>query len=267
MTWTSPVNDDTPARLSAIEPGIPEYMRSHVAEWAGGALGGEYNTKHGVISMMSLQLKVAMPTHISLLERYLSDSTDGFLVTALDWLLYHDSDARSRSGILKIILDQGRSEWTVNAIGEGKPRMTRRIPEGVEAVLSNTVDRTGAAGSLLAEAFNSIYGAAPNPNHAYDMCVKAVETKVCPLFLPDNTRATLSSVYNHLSHKEVSLPLRETNMSDKDLIIAMMNKLFVGAERHGSESYEHVSLEGAKTALSLATALISMFHENVVTVS
>lgn len=268
MTWTSPVNDDgTPARLSAIEPGIPSYMRSHVADWAVHVLGGQYNTNEAVINRMSLQLKEALPTNATVLGRYLAVSTDSFLVTALDWLLYHEPNAQTGSGILKFILDQGRSEWTVNEIEEGRPRISRRIPEGVELVLADTVERLGTAGVLLAEAFNSIYGATPNPNHAYDMCVKSVETLACPKFLPNSTRATLGSVSTHLAQKTVTLPLREAGAPDKDLIVGMMRKLFLGAERHGSNDYQHVSLEGAKTALSLATALLSILHEDVVTVS
>lgn len=267
MTWASPaMNDDEFAKLTAVEPGIPPYMRRHVISWTLNAMGGYPRLDGDVAADLALTLKVDMSDSYRDWEAYLQGTSDARFVTILDWLMYHTADAAYESERLQELLDNGHSEWTVSHL-EDPPRMAKRIPEGVQETLERTVSLTGAAGSLLAQAFNSIYGASPNPNHAYDLAVKSVETFACPLFLPSNTRATLGSVYAHLSQKDVSLPLREADVPDKELIVDMMKKLFLGAERHGSTDYQHVSLEGAKAALSLATALLSMLHEDVITVS
>lgn len=44
----------------------------------------------------------------------------------------------------------------------------------------------------------------------------------------------------------------------------MMRLLWEGGQRHGNGQYEHVSLEGAKTAQALAFCLVSMLHEGVI---
>lgn len=50
-------------------------------------------------------------------------------------------------------------------------------------------------------------------------------------------------------------------------ITYFMLSRFLGQGYNKDTDYQHVSLDGAKTALSLATALLSMLHEDVITVS
>ena len=267
--WVSPTMESAEfEKMNAIEPGIPPYMRLHVAEWIIDVATEGYGAAEAEVpKFMSLAFKDAefarynnFRSHVRLL------SSDG-LVSVADWLLYHDvRDARSTVDALEAILEVGRSEWKITRL-DGQPRMSRRISEGVELAYEDVVSKTGAAGSLLAEAFNSVYGTNPNPDSAYGRSVKAVETLACPRYLPANTRATLGSVIAHLNQKDVSLPLLEGNVPDRELIVSMMRKLWAGGERHGSESYQHVSVDGAKTALALAFSLVSMLHEDVITVS
>lgn len=266
MTWVSPaMTEQEFETLQAIESGIPGYMRPAILDWIMEAITA--NSFSDTRSALILALKHPLPVRDYEIKRHLAVCSDDFLVTVMDWLLYHDDYAAAEGDALADILELGRSEWSVSELEAGKPRITKRIPTGVQLALEDIVERTSAAGGLLAESFNAIYGANPNPNHAYDLSVKAVETIACPKFLPNSPRATLGSVYAHLNQKTVSLDLREAGAPDKDLIVAMMRKLFLGAERHGSNDYQHVSLDGAKTALSLATALLSLLHEDVITVS
>jgi hypothetical protein len=43
--------------------------------------------------------------------------------------------------------------------------------------------------------------------------------------------------------------------------------LWEGGQRHGDGNYEHVSLEGAKTAQALAFSLVAMIHEELIAVA
>ena len=267
--WVSPAMDEEEfTRITAIEPGIPRYMREQLAKWIVDECGGRSYFDKDVAKALTLVFKSPFPEYGPNFETYIRDLPDKILVSVIDWMLYHDVQTVAvNSKNLQSILDLGRSEWTIGELEEDRPRMTRRIPEGVEEAYRDVVAKTEAAGSLLAEAFNSVYGAQPNANEAYGLSVKAVETIACPRFLPASTRATLGSVISHLSNKSVALPLREGNVPDKDLIVSMMRKLWEGGERHGSETYQHVSIPGAKTALALAFSLVSMLHEDTITVS
>lgn len=256
--------------MMAIEQGIPRYMRAQVVAWILDNCRTEpfKEFDKDFPEFLSLQFKIIFPRIEATFAQHLGALDDATLVSVIDWMLFHQVyKSVQKASSLKGILDLGRSEWTVSDIEAGAPRMSRRIPSGVEAAYRDVVAKTGKAGSLLAQSFNAAYGAQPNSDSAYGLCVKAVETLACPKFLPLNTRATLGSVISHLSGKDVSLPLLAGNTSDKELIIDMMRKLWAGGERHGSETYQHVSLPGAKTALTLAFSLVSMLHEDVITVS
>lgn len=257
------------AKLTAIEPGIPSYMRPQVCDWL---LQRSRNESawfdEDVPKFMALTFKREFSTREVYFEGQVRALDDNELISAMDWMLYYDIHGAKRDAqSLKMVLDLGRSEWTVSLLEPDMPRVAKRIPAGVEIAYEDIVSKTASAGGLLAQAFNAVYGASPNSDSAYGLSVKAVETLACPRYLPASTRATLGAVIAHLSQKNVALPLLEGNVPDKDLIVAMMRKLWAGGERHGSESYQHVSLEGAKAALALAFSLVSMLHEDVITVT
>ena len=267
--WVSPALDQTEfAEMTAIEPGIPNYMRAQLTKWITDRCGGDSYLDLSIPRALTLVFKDEFPEYGLNFRDHLEGLDDDQLVSVIDWMLYHDiKNLKSDYSHLKSILDLGRSEWTVAEVEERKPRMSRRIPAGVDESYRDVVAKTEAAGSLLAEAFNAIYGAQPNANESYGLSVKAVETIACPRYLPTSTRATLGSVIAHLANKDVQLPLLDGNVPDKDLIVSMMRKLWAGGERHGSETYQHVSIPGAKTALALAFSLVSMLHEETITVS
>lgn len=268
--WVSPaLEPDEHEKLLAIESGIPAYMRPQVVDWLmnRSRRSGGYMDED-VANFLSLAFKMKFPTYLGDYEAVLKQLSDPLLVSVVDWFLYHDVNrSQQLAKEIGIILDFGHSEWTVTDMDGSGPRITRRIPTGVETTYRDIISKTAVAGQLLVEAFNSVYGSNPNSDSAYGLSVKAVETLACPKYLPTSNRATLGSVIAHLSQKDVILPLLEGNVSDKDLIVSMMRKLWAGGERHGSETYQHVSADGAKVALALAFSLVSMLHEDVITVS
>lgn len=268
--WVSPVmGPEEHARLTAIEPGIPDYMKPQVQDWILQRSRNESSWfDEDVPKYMALAFKRSFSTRSDYFEGQIRGLDENQLVSVTDWMLFYDiHGARRDAHELKMVLDIGRSEWTVSTLEPDLPRVAKRIPSGVQAAYEDIVSKTSAAGSLLAQAFNAVYGANPNSDSAYGLSVKAVETLACPKYLPSNTRATLGTVITHVSQKSVALPLREGHVPDKDLIVSMMRKLWAGGERHGSETYQHVSLDGAKVALALAFSLVSMLHEDVITVS
>jgi hypothetical protein len=267
--WVSPTMGAAEyEKLNAIEPGIPPYMRSQVAEWMVNVAFASYYGDPDVPKLLALAFKDSTLGNARNFPAKMASLSSDQMVSIIDWMLYFDiKSARPSSDDLGQILDIGRAEWKLSDMDPGCPRLVRRIPAGVEKSYEDVVSKTGAAGSLLAEAFNAVYGASPNPDSAYGLSVKAVETLACPKFLPKNGRATLGTIITHLEQKTLSLPLREGNVPDGPLIVSMMRKLWAGGERHGSTTYQHVSQEGAKAALSLAVSLVSMIHEDIIAVS
>lgn len=256
-------------RLTAVELGFPPYMRGQVVGWiiaSAMSSGGYYMA--AVPQSLSLRLKVAIPSEPQYFRAFLDRASDETLANAIDAMLFFDIGiATKHVRVLAEVLDAGMSEWTVSSAAQ-KPRLVKRLPDGVVTAFEDVISKSALAGKLLAEAFEATYGTVPNPNHAYDLSVKAVETVACPAFIPNNTtRATLGAVIAHLQQKTVSLPLIEKNANHGETLTKMMRLLWEGGQRHGDGNYEHVSLEGAKTAHALAVSLVAMIHESVISVS
>ncbi|GIU55667.1 hypothetical protein NicSoilC12_14160 [Arthrobacter sp. NicSoilC12] len=265
--WVPPVMGvEELTRLTAVEPGYPTYMKEQIIRWVVDTStlpNGAFMPS--VPQELSLRMKRLIPADLGPFTSFLWKAADDLLTNLIDAMLYFRLGRSYRTADkLASILDSSRSEWQVQPIG-GRSRITQRIPTGVQISYEDVVNKTALAGSLLAEAFEATYGMAPNPNHAYDLSVKAVETLACHAFIPNNTtRATLGAVIAHLQQKTVSLPLIEKNASHGETITKMMRLLWEGGQRHGDGNYQHVSLAGAKTAQALAFSLVAMIHEGLI---
>lgn len=268
VEWVPPVaTREELERLAAIESGFPVYVHGQIIEWAIKCCHykGQFNPYFP--DSLGRKLKRVFSNHPIYFENELNGLSDGDLANVVDCLLFFTAK-RQEAEYLKEVLEESRAGWSLVKDSNGKFRVTETIPSGVSQSFEDVMNKTAKAGKLLAEAFEAAYGVSPNPNHAYDLSVKAVETLACPAFIPNNTkRATLGAVIGHLEQATVSLPLIEKHAAHGETITKMMRLLWEGGQRHGDEGYEHVSLAGARTAHALATCLISMIHEGVITVS
>lgn len=268
VEWIPPVaTREEQERLAAIEAGFPDYARGQVVQWVmrRSQRGGQFSAEFP--DFLSRKMKRIFSNHPTYFEHDLDGLPDGDLANVVDCVLVFVASSHE-SKYLKDVLEQSRAGWSLVKDADGKYRVTETIPSGVSQSFEDVMNKTSKAGKLLAEAFEAAYGVSPNPNHAYDVSIKAVETLACPTFLPNSTkRATLGAVITHLERKDISLPLIEKNAKHGETITKMMRLLWEGGKRHGEEEYEHISLKGARTAHALATCLVSMIHEDVLTVS
>lgn len=264
--WVPPaMTGEEYERLTAIETGFPDYVRGQINKWVEEAScpGGYFDPE--VPAFLSRQLKTIFNQTYEKFSAQVGQMSDRELANVIDCMLFHE--LRSCDLVkLDQMLNESRAGWSMTRDEANRIRLTQTQPSGVVQAYEDVMNKTAKAGKLLAEAYESAYGVSTNPNHAYDLSVKAVETLACPAFLPKNNRATLGSVIIHLEKRTVSLPLLEKNANHRETLTKMMRLLWEGGTRHGEESYEHVSLPGARTAHALATCLVSMLHEDVITV-
>lgn len=268
--WVPPVT--TPEqfeRLTAIEPGFPHYMRKQVNEWVFAASYQSNVWQPGVPQFLALVMKMDFSDYEYHFAEDVKRLSDSDLANVIDCMFYHEVPSAIRDATtLGRILDAGRSAWAVTFDDDGDPRLTERLLTGVQLAYEDVVNKAAKAGGLLAEAFEAAYGTTPNPNHSYDLSVKAVETLASPAFIPNNTtRATLGAVIGHLEQKTVSLPLIEKHANHGETITKMMRLLWEGGQRHGNGTYEHISLQGARTAQALAFSLVALIHEGLISAS
>lgn len=267
VEWIPPVaTRDERERLASIESGFPEFVRGQVTQWVmdRSRFGGRFDSR--LPDFLGRKMKRIFDNDPDGFEAGLNQLSDGDLANVVDCVLFFVATAREAK-YLQEMLAESRAGWSLTKHVGGKYRVTETIPSGVVQAFEDVINKTSKAGKLLAEGFEAAYGVSPNPNHAYDLSVKAVETLACHVFLPTSTRATLGAVISHLEKKSVALPLIEKNAAHGETVTRMMRLLWEGGQRHGEEGYEHVSLAGARTAHALATCLVSMIHEKVINVS
>lgn len=166
--------------------------------------------------------------------------------------------------VLDALLGRSKSAW---AVGDraGRPGLVRRVAEGVQASVDDVMTRAGQAGVRLAKAWGELYGLNPDPSHAYNLAIKAVEDACVPVVSPSNKVSTLGTVIKQMEDQgDWSLPLdREHKKAPSGAtMIAMMRMLWHGQyDRHGGQPLVagDVSFEEAQVAVGLAVTLVSWF--------
>jgi hypothetical protein len=193
------------------------------------------------------------------LERAMSEADTLRLV---DVMLGHARYANH--SILDKLLLEGGSLW---AVGEraGRLALARRVPEGVQIAAVETIQRSGSAGELLAEAWQACFGMDPDPEDAYEKAIKAVEEAGAAIVLPDNPKATLGTMLATMGHQDWRLPLEEaTAHPSNDVARKMARALWSGQEsRHGGNGYRKPTMEEAEAAVFLAVPLVQWFTSGV----
>lgn len=114
---------------------------------------------------------------------------------------------------------------------------------------------------LLADAWRQTYGRPTDPTTAYRQAVRAIEQVACPLVLPNNPKATLGNVRDHLRdapHKWTFTLVDKDDAGTVDPVVTMFDRLWTGqVSRHGGgrTSREQTQTE-AEAAVHLAVVLI-----------
>ncbi|MBJ7480895.1 hypothetical protein [Rhodococcus sp. (in: high G+C Gram-positive bacteria)] len=173
------------------------------------------------------------------------------------------SKSGDRAKLLRILVDSG-SAWTVGE-RSGKPGLVRRVNEGTDTAVHETIAKRGHAGKRLAEAYHAAYGVNPDPSRAYSLAVKAVEDAGKPIVSPNNAGTTLGTMIRDISSTaKWKLPHTRIhpNAEPRDVLLGMMQMLWTGQhDRHGGATppVPPVSQEEAETAVMVAATLVELF--------
>lgn len=242
-----------------FQPGIPTHIKVQLVEWVrpffydpySGAIGGEIDT---VIA--ALQWPIAVPDEGQRLRAVfakIDDDDDAFL-DLLDLLCtVARSDVLLR---LDRILQLGMSEW----------RVRTQEPAGLEARLTNearesygiAVTTADNASEHVAEAWVKAFGRSPEPGAAWHAAVKAVESLLCPIVEPKNTRATLGSIVKALRAKPEKWSFELAAADGANTAVPFIGALeIIGYEpgRHGTDP-NRATLEQARVVVLQAVTVV-----------
>lgn len=173
---------------------------------------------------------------------------------------------------LTLLLEDSRSVYEIRADRRGLQRR-------VDAVLAEAIDRAGQGADttgypqariLLEKASRMLFDRRPDPSSAYVEVIRAVEEIACPMFIPNDQEPTLGRVRGRLKAEaakyEYALTSKQGMPGGIESVIAMIGSIWEGhSDRHGGGPLKvPVSYDAAMTALTIGSALISLFANGAV---
>jgi hypothetical protein len=262
-------------REDALTETFPVYLREAVFRWVNSTLGGNRNY---VYSTRFIDFQNAARTDIGFRGEGSIDWNDTALpqlrkvndadfTNLLSYLVaMHSSSTRPHA--LERVLSEGGSAWTVIPWNRTHFRLTKRVPDGVQAAVTPVLRATDAASLKLQEAWLDAYGTTPRASVAFAHAVVAVETAVLSVIAVPVAEPTLASVFSVL---EADVPKWQLVFRDSEkapgakTVAAMLRSLWRGHEsRHGRPDYADATLEEARAAVILAATLVQWFTSGVV---
>ena len=289
-TWR-PLGVDTEdeiANYDALHDGVPNWLQPPFWAWVTDAVTQirRFPDGSGRIPMLDTDLaeqlcqtlKIPLPNlrerqaDASRGQRQLKTAMEAFgkhpaPLQIVDYLLAYGQNVNPDA--LSAVLERGKSAWVVG-VRSGKPGLVRRVPIGVQIAADSIMATAGRAGMRLAEAWEELYGVAPNASAAYRLAILAVEDAAVPVVSPKNTNATLGTVLKQIEdQKDWKLPMdrEHANARSREVLVAMMRMLWHGQhDRHGGQPSApgNVSEEEATVAVSLAVTLVQWFDASLI---
>ena len=282
MVWNSRRVDNTTS--DALYAGVPTWLEGPVLHWAATiceAHGGTrvHSRSRGGTEAILQEFELATRRSPSLVDALRESALEGVRAHMEDeeWLDFIDlvlsktiplpwGDGNPSAERLEELLATGGSEWTVGE-RDGMPSLVTRVPEGVALAASETIKASGTAGSLLGEAWHSLFGRAPDYEEAYEKAIKAVEEAGAHILLPKNPKATLGTMSQTLEDQSAwKLALGDDpKHPSQDVVAKMARALWSGQEsRHGGNGYRKPTKEEAEAAVMLAVPLVQWFSSGAV---
>ncbi|WP_406390185.1 hypothetical protein OG806_49590 [Streptomyces sp. NBC_00882] len=185
---------------------------------------------------------------------------------------FTDIEFRRHREPLQQLLDDGRSAYTIRADGRA---LVHRVSPTATALLRTAVraaagqpDR-GSAGDHLKRAHAAAYALHPEPGHAYNEAVKAVECAAHATVEPNNTMATLGTMLRVLRQSpgqwDVALP-GKTGAEGEEAVRSLISLLWTGqSSRHGGQqATREETLDAARMAVDIAVSLVRWFSDGAI---
>jgi hypothetical protein len=280
------------ANYEVLYDGVPHWMQQSLTAWLGAMLSDVLMAEQSGMDVLhrterALRIKVALTYGTTdlgvtraLLERFRGNElqlTDYLLSTVpLDRLggweevKDHLHDPEIVFGQLEILLKEAGSKWQIGIRSGGSMGLVQRVPEGVEAALTQTIESSGRAGARLASAWASAFGISPHPSQAYSLAVKAVEDAAVQVVCPNDSLATLGKIISQMRNAggwNLPLPREDEHATTSSTLISMMKMLWAGqADRHGGnhDPALEITQEAAEVAVMTAATLVQWFSSGAV---
>ena len=278
-----------PERAGPFE-GVPPWLRSSIAVWVKQQLWTGMDWKNSLVRELERSIRMSPPLDVSLgnpgwdLERrVLTEGNDDMTLDIIDFLVRKEylveqefysripvKSKASQRDVLKSILQQGGSVWSVGATDSGEMGLVRRVDASFQDAADQAMAGDAQHHRYLRKAWGAAYGRNPQPDTAYRDAVRAVEAAAIPVVRPSRSPPTLGLVIAELRDrpKQFATRLNPSPPLEPTAAVGQMLSLLWKSQwdRHGVDDYVPltVSQEEAEDALALAVALVRWFDTGAV---
>jgi hypothetical protein len=172
--------------------GVPTHLEQHLINWI-----REYVNEQDA-ARVCLQMRITQSTsyHLESLLNYAYQDEDS-LLNVLDCILFMSQSARTQGGnVLRDILKLGGSVWTLQS---DYCSLARRVSEELTKMVDSINAGDLIAKANLLDAWKCLHKREPDYSLAYSLSVKALETLLIPITIPNDGEATLGKILGYLN--------------------------------------------------------------------
>jgi hypothetical protein len=246
--------------------GVPPHLRDPLVRWV--LKAAKYREDNGTLSPIQMALldarieirdsdefdsdiaDLALSHLAAKQEEAFLDLIHALLQTSLDDSIERDLEAR---------LKAGGSAWSQQDGG-----LVRRLDQATQQGFNRVTIDPDNASSELREAWGQSYGRNTNPSDAWDHAIKAVESILCPIVIPNVAKPTLGQVLGQLhgnngsNHHlwKLGMPGPGDQYSIEPLI-HMLRLIWPNPDRHGHPTQQRTpTLTEARGVTHLAVTVV-----------
>ncbi len=239
--------------------GVPVHLQDALKKWLGPALRDGAQTNEDVddrAMKIAVRLRLATPgssPRLALTNSLLFDPERflDVLDMALSLSYGHFSDS------LNSYLDLGGSVWTVAPDGLS---LRRRVTAAEQDAYMAAVTPLDEASDQLKQAWRAAYGRDPDPSGAWHHSIKAVETLLWSLVIPNNPKATLGLIISALQAKPGKWTFR-LGPAGVEAFTSVLCLIWPNPDRHGSGDSRQPTVEESETVVQTAVAVVGWLRK------
>ena len=202
----------------------------------------------------------ARPDPVALILSAADDDPD-FLLNLADYLIHSGLMADERTTELEDILVGSESAWQV---ARDKRSLVLGVSPELDQLYLDAVSDEDSAAAYLSKAWDAAWRRdRPSAVEAYDGSVKAVESILAPIVIPDNTEPTLGKIIAALNDKPTKWDTRFRGAETVQALKGLLKELWKTDSRH-AEMPEN-SIAQAKDAVTIAVAVLALVRRDFLT--
>ena len=244
--------------------GVPAHLHGPLANWLDDRLHELDSSGDRTLNQFAAALRIPLNRTNIARGQILNavEADESLFLDAIDLVLRLISYNYPRSEGLTGVLYAGGSIWTVS---DNEQSLERRVPEATRNAFSRAASPGDVASDELTTAWRSVFGIHPDPSDAWDHSIKAVESVLIPIVVPNKTKATLADVAGELKMSPDRWRLgldANRGLSGGALLEGLIRHIWVNPDRHGPVTRKPTQ-EEAEVAVQIAVTIVGICRDHL----